>query len=100
MLPCGALSTRGIAAMAIAQWVVNLAMIYAALGVAFAIAFVIFGVGKIDPAAKGTSLLFRLLILPGTVALWPLLVKRWLGGQAHPPREKNPHRQVVREVKQ
>lgn len=85
--------------MTIAQWVVNLVMIYAAFGVAFAIAFVIFGVGKIDPAAKGTPLLFRLLILPGAAALWPLLVKRWLGGQANPPREKNPHRQAVQEVK-
>lgn len=78
--------------MTIAEWVVNLVMMYAAVGIVFAVAFVIEGIGKIDPAAKGSSLMFRLLVLPGAAALWPVLLKRRLGGRTHPPTEKNPHR--------
>ncbi|MEK7832406.1 MAG: hypothetical protein AAB401_15045 [Acidobacteriota bacterium] len=86
--------------MIVAQWVVNLAMVYAAFGFVFAVVFIFFGVGKIDPAAKDSSAGFRLLILFGSAALWPLLLKRWLRGQAHPPTEKNDHRNNAREVKQ
>ena len=51
--------------MTIAEWIVYLAMIYAAVGVLFAIAFIALGVGRMDAAAKGAPLAFRLLILPG-----------------------------------
>lgn len=78
--------------MIVVQWIVNLAMAYALLGLAFAIVFIIFGVGKIDPAAKDSTAGFRLLILFGSAALWPLLLKRWLRQQTYPPIEKNDHR--------
>lgn len=81
--------------MTFAQWIVNLASIYVALGFVFAIGFVSVGVNRIDPAAKGSPLAFRLLIFPGVVAFWPLLLKRWLFGHP-PPVEKNPHRQSAR----
>ncbi|MDX2040356.1 MAG: hypothetical protein SF097_03860 [Acidobacteriota bacterium] len=86
--------------MIVAQWMVNLAMAYAALGVAFAVAFVFYGVGKIDPAAKDAPLTFRLLIFPGVAALWPLLLKRWLNGQTLPPVEQNAHRNSANSVKE
>lgn len=85
--------------MAIAQWIVNLAMFYAGIGLLFAVAFVIFGAGRMDESAKGASVFFRLLILPGAAALWPVLLRRWLRGQTRPPIEKNPHR-PVQEVRQ
>jgi membrane protein implicated in regulation of membrane protease activity len=85
--------------MTIAEWFVNLAIIYAMIGLVFAIAFIIIGIGRIDPAAKGSPLTFRLLILPGVAVLWPVLLKRWLGGQSHPPDETNSHRQAAREGK-
>ena len=85
--------------MTVAQWIVNLAMIYAAVGLAFAITFVLFGVGRIDESAKGAPIFFRLLILPGAAALWPVLLRRLLRGQTQPPVEKNPHRQA-QEVRQ
>jgi hypothetical protein len=56
--------------------------IYGALGLLFALAFLTFGIGRIDPAARGTGLGFRLVILPGVVALWPLLLARWIGSRA------------------
>jgi hypothetical protein len=58
--------------------VIWLAGAYAAAGVVFAAAFVTWGVQRVDPAAKGAQLGFRLLILPGCAALWPLLLGRWM----------------------
>jgi hypothetical protein len=65
---------------------------YAALGFLFALAFVSRGVQRIDPEAKGTGVGFRLIIIPGVVAFWPLLLSRWLSGATEPPLEGNPHR--------
>jgi len=84
--------------MIIAQWIVNLVMAYAALGLAFAVVFVIVGVGRMDASAKDASVFFRLLILPGVAALWPFLLNRWLHGQSHPQVERNAHRQNAPEM--
>jgi len=86
--------------MSVAQWIVNLTMIYAAVGLVFAVPFVIFGAGRIDASAKGAPVFFRLLILPGAAALWPLLLRRWLRGQSHPPAERNARRERARKGKQ
>jgi hypothetical protein len=51
--------------------------LYAGAGLLFALPFLAWGLPRIDTAARGSSLAFRLLILPGTVALWPLLLRRW-----------------------
>lgn len=64
--------------MTIAEWVAAVAAGYAAVGVLFGLAFVITGVTRLDPAARGTSVAFRVLILPGAAALWPFLLLRWL----------------------
>ena len=50
---------------------------YLAIGVGVAAVFLLFGVDRIDPAARG-SFLFRVLAAPGAVGLWPLVLKRWL----------------------
>ncbi len=81
---------------ALANWLVILLGVYAALGLIFALAFVTRGVGRVDPAAREGTWGFRLLILPGTVALWPLLARRWLAGVTAPPEERNPHRTAAR----
>ena len=49
------------------------ALFYAAFGFIFAIPFVLYWSGRIDSAAKSGSWGFRLAILPGAVALWPLM---------------------------
>ena len=64
--------------MIVAESFVNILTAYAAVGAAFAIAFVTKGVSQVDPAAKGASVSFRLIILPGVSALWPLLLFRWI----------------------
>lgn len=51
---------------------------YLVLGVAVAVPFLILGVGRVDPAAKGAPLAFRVLVFPGVVALWPYLLRLWI----------------------
>ena len=52
--------------------------VYVAIGAVFAVPFVWKGVARLDPSAEQGSWGFRVLILPGTVALWPLLLAKWL----------------------
>ncbi len=66
--------------------------LYLALGVCFAVPFVMRGMNRIDPHAANGTWGFRLIIVPGVVFLWPLLARRWLLGATHPPEERNAHR--------
>lgn len=74
---------------------VNALAAYAAIGISFALAFVSFGAQRVDTEARGSGLGFRLLILPGVVAFWPLFLYRWTRGVVEPPVEKNPHRDTA-----
>lgn len=51
---------------------------YLSLGGPVALAFVFAGVHGVDPAAGRSSLAFRLLILPASIALWPWVLVLWL----------------------
>lgn len=53
--------------------------VYLAIGVVFAPLFAWRGANVIDQAAAGSTWGFRLMILPGAAALWPILLRRWLG---------------------
>ncbi|HRI24708.1 MAG TPA: hypothetical protein PLZ45_08515 [Ferruginibacter sp.] len=53
-------------------------LVYLAMGIVFAIAFLLKGIEKTDPAAHGSGPGFRLIIFPGTVALWPVLLQKWM----------------------
>ena len=66
--------------------------IYAALGLIFAVLFVWIGVQRLDSEAQASGIVFRLLILPGVAAFWPMFLLRWTRGLAEPPVERNPHR--------
>jgi hypothetical protein len=65
---------------------------YAACGVVFAVPFAWRGAGRIDPRAGRANWGFRLLVIPGAVALWPLLLRRWVAGVKEPPEEIVAHR--------
>jgi hypothetical protein len=64
--------------MPLAELVLMVVAGYLLAGLAFAVAFVTVGVSRFDPATRGTSFAFRALILPGSVALWPLLTAKWI----------------------
>ena len=70
-----------------ANMLVLSAGIYLTIGFLFSIPFAFFGTGKIDSAARGATLGFKLLIIPGSMALWPLLAWRWIKGVSEPPEE-------------
>ena len=63
--------------MSIAAWIIFLAKVYGGIGAVVALAFVLFGIDRIDPAARG-AYSFRPLVVPGAVLLWPLVLWRWL----------------------
>lgn len=76
----------------LASLVIRAFYVYALVGAVFAIFFLIRGVEQVDFQARGASVGFRLLIFPGVLALWPLLLKRWLRATGEPPEEPSPHR--------
>jgi hypothetical protein len=71
----------------LAECILGTLLAYATCGLLFGVAFVTVGVARVDAAAVGTSFVFRLLILPGVIALWPWLAVQWVkarnrGGRA------------------
>ncbi|MEM9407510.1 MAG: hypothetical protein AAGA81_15845, partial [Acidobacteriota bacterium] len=66
-------------------------MLYAALGLVFAVCFAVFGVARIDPAAVEGTWGFRCLVVPGAAAFWPWLAWRWIKGRS-PSEECTAHR--------
>ena len=47
-------------------------------GLVFAIPFVLKGVTRIDEGAHGSKWGFRIIIIPGTIVFWPILLKKWI----------------------
>ncbi len=70
--------------------------VYLVVGLAFAVPFAWVGVGRIDSHAAHGSWGFRLLIVPGAMALWPLLLQRWLSGVHEPPEQCDAHRRAAK----
>lgn len=61
-----------------AEIVAGLLAAWACAGLLFAMAFVTSGIHRVDPNTRGAGWGFRLIITPGVIALWPLLLRRWL----------------------
>ena len=80
----------------IAAYFLILMGVYLLCGLIFVVPFVLAGVGRIVPHAVHGTWGFRLLIVPGTILLWPLLARRWLKGVHEPPEERNAHRCAAR----
>jgi len=58
--------------------VVIVAGLYLLAGAVFAIFFLTKGITKIDSGTHGAGWGFRLIILPGTIVLWPVLFRKWV----------------------
>lgn len=50
---------------------------YLGIGALVGLAFLVVALPRVDPAGKGSSIAFRLLVFPGCVLLWPALIARW-----------------------
>jgi len=51
---------------------------YALIGVVASGVLVSVGLKRIDPVLRSSSLGVRLLIFPGCVALWPIMLFKWV----------------------
>ena len=59
-----------------AELILLLVKIWGGVGALVALAFLSFGVDRLDEDARG-AYVFRLLIVPGVLLLWPLVLWRW-----------------------
>ena len=64
--------------MQAAEFFVATLAVYGLTGAVFAVAFVLFGIQRVDRVAEHSPIGFRLIVIPGVAALWPLLLGRWL----------------------
>ena len=64
--------------MQVAEFFVGALAVYGLAGAVFAVVFVLFGIHRIDPVAEHAPFGFRLVVIPGVAAFWPLLLNRWL----------------------
>ena len=65
--------------------------VYFLLGILFVIPFLTKGLTKVDEGAHGGTIGFKIIIIPGVIVFWPVLLRRWIraGRKLHfPPIEK------------
>jgi hypothetical protein len=53
-------------------------LIYLLAGLAFLLPFLLKGIKKIDEGAHGGSVGFYIIIIPGVIVFWPVLLKKWI----------------------
>lgn len=52
--------------------------VYALLGFVIGVFVVLLGFSRIDPLIRSSSFSVRLLLLPGVIALWPIMLTKWV----------------------
>ncbi len=57
-------------------------VLYVTVGLVIGLAFVIYGVGRVQPGTVTVGA--RILLLPGATALWPFVLRRWLKSRGAP----------------
>lgn len=81
--------------MNIASAILSVVQIWALIGGAVAIMFLLFGIDRIDDDAKG-AYVFRALLIPAILLIWPIVLWRWvrleLGMQDWAKRHRPPRR--------
>ena len=65
----------------LAQSIVGAIGTYLVIGVAIATAFLTLGLRRLDPIAAAGPVRFKLMIAPGIVALWPIMIMLWASGR-------------------
>ena len=71
--------------MQVAEFFVGTLAGYGLAGAVFAVVFVLFGIHRIDSVAEHAPFGFRLIVIPGVAAFWPLLLARWLRARRSRP---------------
>ena len=63
------------------QILLTVAAAYLALGVLFVIPFLMKGLNKVDEGAHGSTIGFKIIIIPGVIVLWPVLLRKWMNSK-------------------
>ena len=66
--------------IALAEMILTIVGGYFAIGALTALLFLPFGLRRVDVAAAAGPLRFKLLIAPGVIVLWPVVLGLWLTG--------------------
>lgn len=64
--------------MSILSFILVIVVIYLATGLLFAFPFLTVWIKRLDEGSRGSGWGFRILILPGTIVFWPVLLKNLL----------------------
>ena len=65
--------------------IIYIVLVYAGLGVIFSIPFLSRWIHIVDESTHESGLTFKLIILPGCIVFWPLLLKRFLESKQERP---------------
>lgn len=63
-------------------WIPVIVAAWFAVGAIVAVPFLLFAVGGAVEGAKGSSVAFRLMMLPAAALLWPIVVRLWVGSRS------------------
>lgn len=58
--------------------ILSIVGLYVIVGLIVGVAFVLRGVNRVDAAAADSPFVFRVVIFPGCVGLWPILLWKWV----------------------
>lgn len=64
--------------MGIAEIILIIVALYLLLGVVFVIPFLTKGLTKVDEGAHGGTIGFKIIIIPGVIVFWPVLLNKWM----------------------
>ena len=59
-----------------AQLIFFIGQVWSIVGLVISVPFLLFGLDRIDESSRG-SYAFRLLLVPGIILLWPIVLWRW-----------------------
>jgi hypothetical protein len=71
----------------IVEIILIIAVLYLLAGVLFVIPFLVKGISKVDEGAHGGTIGFKIIIIPGVIVFWPVLLKKWLEKRKNDPTE-------------
>ena len=58
--------------------VLIIVLIYLLLGVLFVVPFLVKGLTKVDESAHAGTIGFKMIIIPGVIVFWPVLLRKWM----------------------
>jgi hypothetical protein len=67
----------------IIEVILIIVLVYLLLGVLFVIPFLVKGLTKVDNGAHGGTIGFKIIIMPGVIVFWPVLLNKWMKNLKH-----------------